>query len=179
MNTNRLLATTLVSAVLAAAGLASLGGAALDRAPDPAAAQSAMLLAYATDFPLAMAAPSFVPDGFSLVDGDGPWTQLDMDGDGTHETYRAELLYAPAEHAGMPPLMMSMESQHDLSSLAGGYEQVTLPNGLPAWLSSVEESAWDALLWNFDGLTFGIQSTGIPIQEMLAIAASMEFIQEG
>lgn len=155
----------------------SLVGIALAIAPEDR--ELAMLQAYATDFPLAMAAPTFVPEGFALVDGNGPWTELDLDQDGNVDTLRAELLYAPPRHDGMAPLMMSMETMHDLSPLAGGYEQVELPNGLVGWLSVGVDNPWDALLWNHEGLTFGIQSSGIPVEQMLRIAASMQFVPEG
>lgn len=169
----RLVATSLAAGLAWAVGLVGVA-----ELVAPADREMHQLRAYATDFPLPLAAPTFVPDGFRLVDGDGPWTTLDLDQDGTFETQRAEILYAPRHHPGMPPLMLSMETQHDLSTLAGGYEQVTLPNGTLAWLSVRADSPWQALLWNAEGLTMGIQASGIPIPELLEVAASMTVVEE-
>ncbi len=169
----RALAASTAGAVLVSAAL--IGTAAIT-APDDY--DGKVLAAYAADFPLPLAAPTFVPDGFHLVDGDGPWTELDLDGDGRYETNRAELMYAPQRHRGVAPLMLSMETQHDLSTLAGGYDQVRLPSGEWGWLSQRPDSPWSALLWNRDGLTLGIQAEGLTRDEILRIAASMTIIPE-
>ncbi len=171
MNTNQLLASTLGGAVLVAGVLAGAGGS-LDRQPTAALTDDAVLAAYASQLPFTLAAPTWLPDGMVLLDGDGPWTRVDLDGDGTHESVRAEIMYGPPGITGMAPIMTSQESGHELSSLAGGYDRVDLPDGTPAWLTVREDSPWLAVQWNVGEVTRGIQATGVTVEELLRIAAS-------
>lgn len=135
-----------------------------------------LVAAYAADVPFDLAVPTWLPAGYSLADGDGPWTRIDLDRDGRLESTRAELHYAASPQEHPPSLMIAQQTQHPLPTSLRARQAVPLSDGTTAYLSA--EDPWWALWWQReDGVTTSIVARGLTIDDLVRVASSMTIVE--
>ncbi len=127
---------------------------------------------YAATVPFALHAPTWVPDGYALVDGDGPWTTFA----GEPDIHRAEIMFAPARLDGPPPLMIAQMDHTRLPAVTRALPEVQLAEGVA---HHFQGEVWSALYWEVGDLTMAIEYRLLDVADVARVASSMRPVATG
>ena len=123
-----------------------------------------MLTNYASSVPFDLHAPTWVPDGYRLFDGDGPWTTFPGD------IHRAEIMYSEPGWVGAPPLMIAQMDHTSLPESTLALPAVAMADGIGHHFVG---EVWSAFYWEVGDLTMAIEFRELSINEIVRVADSM------